>query len=196
MMRRAPTRDRRAAALVGTSSARARVRSAVFAIFVAAGCSAARPGASPTLAEVRWPAESEVDRGLIARLSPELRAQVESAPVPVLLPPALDYGRAKMTVEPAYYALSAPDDGVTIALQATKRGHHWDDVAPATGSHRLRGVGAFISKNEEIRTASWIENGVAYVLDVECERRLDLRCADDRYTVALIESLRFAGGHR
>jgi hypothetical protein len=60
----------------------------------------------------------------------------------------------------------------------------------------MRGVMGHVTVNEGIRAASWIEDGVAHALDLECAVAGDPRCADDAYLLGLIEGLVFAGGGR
>ena len=50
--------------------------------------------------------------------------------------------------------------------------------APAgTPAGTLRGVPVYVTENEGIKTATWIEKGTAYALDIECTSVRDQRCA-------------------
>jgi hypothetical protein len=160
------------------------------------GCSAGTPAAPAVVSRVTWPEASALDLDLRDRLPADLRAQADAAPVPVLLPRGLDYARAHLVVAPVFYALSAPDAGATVALQASKLAYPRDNVPPQAGNRALRGTRGFVTVNEGIRSASWLENGVAYALDVECADAADTRCADDAYLLGLVEGLGFVGGRR
>jgi hypothetical protein len=154
------------------------------------------PGAAASVEAqaIQWPAA--IEQATRAHLSPAARVAVARAPVPVLVPRAAPIAsRAKIVSEAAFYALSTSDDaGVTIALHASRVAYHQPDLAPMAGNATLRGVRGFVSVNEGIRTASWVENGVAYALDVECADPSDARCADEAYVVALAGSLAYVGG--
>jgi hypothetical protein len=158
-----------------------------------AGCTA-RPAPAVVAAGIRWPPASAVDHTVLDGLPPAVKEKVAAAPLPVLLPPRIDYGRAALIVEAEYYALSAPDGGVTIALQGSKLAYRWDAIPAQPGRRALRGGTGLVTVNEGIRTASFTENGVAYALDVECAAHDDPRCADDAFLTALVEGLAFVGG--
>lgn len=150
---------------------------------------------------VAWPAASSVDDGVIASLSREgerserdVRALVARSPVPVLAPKQLRLTTPSLVVEGEYFALTGRADGATVSLQGTRAAHRYEGIEPAKGSHDLRGTRGFVSVNEGIRTASWIENGAAYSVDVECADSRDERCKSDDFLLSVVAQLTFIGG--
>jgi len=154
---------------------------------------------------VAWPAANAVDdralqslitgataaRGTDAR---EIRALVSRSPVPVLAPRSLELTSPTLVVEGEYFALSGRLEGVTISLQGTRAAHRYEGIEPAPGNRELRGTRGFVSINEGIRTASWIENGAAYTADVECADVHDARCESEAFLLQLVGQLAFVGG--
>ena len=169
-------------------------------------------GAVSVRPAVAWPAASTIDdRPLVAlareraagngavesserRLS-EVRALVSRSPVPVLVPRDLRLATPTLVVEGEYFALTGRVDGVTIALQGTRAAHRYDGVQPVAGNRDLRGnLRGFVSVNEGIRTASWIENGAAYSVDLECADFQDARCQNDDFLLSVVTQLTYVGG--
>ena len=183
-----------------------------------AGCngntSAARdgehaPAVSTTSVTVRpavaWPALATIDDGALLSLSRsggrndrEIRALIARSPVPVLAPRELQLASPTLVVEGEYFALTGRADGATISLQGTRAAHRYEGVDPATGNRELsRGSGiarGFVTTNEGIRTASWIENGAAYSVDVECSESADARCHGDDFLLSIVAQLSYVGG--
>ena len=152
---------------------------------------------------VAWPAASSIDDRALSSLSGsvegatrdrEIRALVSRSPVPVLAPKDLRLTSPTLVVEGEYFALTGRADGATISLQGTRAAHRYEGVDPATGNRDLRGVRGFVSVNEGIRTASWIENGAAYSVDVECNDARDQRCKSDEFLLSVVAQLTFVGG--
>lgn len=156
---------------------------------------------------VTWPATDTADERTLLSLSDtakgerEVRASIARSPVPVLAPKDLRLESPTLVVEGEYFALNGRYQGTTISLQGTRAAHRYEGVDPVQGNkeiirgasseHRLR---AFVSTNEGIRTASWIENGVAYSVDVECADPREARCQGDELLLAIIAQLTFIGG--
>jgi hypothetical protein len=53
----------------------------------------------------------------------------------------------------------------------------------------MRTDGGFLTRNEDIWSASWIEHGVAYSFEVECDRRVVPWCDDEAEILGRVESL-------
>jgi hypothetical protein len=154
---------------------------------------------------VAWPSATSVDeralssvidaaqssRGIDPR---EIRALIARSPVPVLAPRDLRLGSPTLVVEGEYFALTGRVQGTTIGLQGTRAAPRYEGVEPVTGNRDLRGTRGFVSVNEGIRTASWIENGAAYSVDVECADAQDARCQSEAFLLSVVESLAFVGG--
>jgi hypothetical protein len=150
---------------------------------------------------VAWPAASSIDDGALASLSRngtktdrEIRALVARSPVPVLAPKDLRLASPTLVVEGEYFALTGRADGATISLQGTRAAHRYEGVDPASGNRELRTTKGFVSVNENIRTASWIENGAAYSVDVECSDVRDSRCQSDQFLLSIVAQLTYVGG--
>ncbi|MBX3204695.1 MAG: hypothetical protein KF764_06470 [Labilithrix sp.] len=145
--------------------------------------------------KVTWPA-AKVDARAFAALGESKRAAelASRSPVPVLAPTSVTFERPTFVVGAEYYALTGRVSGATIAIQGTRAAHRYEDIPPIAGDRTLRGVRGFVSINESVRTTSWIENGVAYSLDVECADPADTRCAEEAFALDVIEHLGFAGG--
>jgi hypothetical protein len=152
---------------------------------------------------VAWPAASSIDdRALVAlggdgtKTEREIRALVARSPVPVLAPKELRLATPTLVVEGEYFALTGRVDGATISLQGTRAAHRYEGIEPAAGNRDLRAgdIRGFVSVNEGIRTASWIENGAAYSVDVECNDFRDERCKSDDFLLTVVSQLAFIGG--
>ena len=145
----------------------------------------------------RWPAAATIDQAAHERLSLAARAAVARSPVPVLVP-ADPVWLASVAVfhagpDGAGYALAAHRGGLGLALHASRIATLVPGVGHFRGKHRLRGVDGFISANEGVRTAAWIEHGVAYSLDLECHDPDGPGC-DDEALRAAVEGLVYVGG--
>lgn len=154
---------------------------------------------------VAWPALTSVDDGALLSLSKsggrndrEIRALIARSPVPVLAPRELQLASPTLVVEGEYFALTGRVDGATISLQGTRAAHRYEGIDPATGNRELIRVGGtargFVTTNEGIRTASWIENGAAYSVDVECSEAADARCHGDDFLLSVVAQLSYVGG--
>jgi len=157
---------------------------------------------------VAWPAAASIDEGALLSLARsgdktdrEVRALVSRSPVPVLAPKDLRLGTPTLVVEGEYFALTGRVDDAssraTVSIQGTRAAHRYENVDPATGTRDLaRGatVRGFVTINEGIRTASWIENGAAYSVEIECSEHTDLRCKSDDFLLSVVAQLTFVGG--
>ena len=144
--------------------------------------------------EVTWPS-TPLDRQALAGLSTEAADQVARATVPALVVKRQGLLNAtKVVVKPRFFALSARHDGIIVSLHATATAHRYRHVAPARGSARVRNHAAFVTANEAIWSAAWVENGVAYSLEMECAALPDPRCDDASSLMDLTTALAYVGG--
>jgi hypothetical protein len=120
---------------------------------------------------------------------------LRAAGLPVLLPPLNAvwvsppvFGGAK-----GWYSLSASAQGYSYALQAS--GNSWTYTKPpvAKPTATVRGVPAVVTRSEGIVSVSWIEMGVAWALDIECEDEADTRCADATFATEQAAALVYVG---
>jgi hypothetical protein len=129
------------------------------------------------------------------RLPKTMRAQVDAAPIPVLVPAdaaLLELGT--LIVEKSYYAFHVRAQGVTVNVQGTRPSIKIEGVPPHPGNVPLRSGRGFVTQNEGIRTTSFVENEIAYSVDVECDDSKDARCASDRYVIEMTNGLAYVGG--
>ncbi len=198
-------------AIVGLSAPTARglFTAALLGLFAALGTTACNTPATPpgppddpaagqpqvVDKTVTWPAESLVDQDARLALTPSAREAIELSPVPVLAVAQSQLLRnAIITRGEAFAAVSSRDDGLIVSLHATARAHRYPGVKPASGPALVRGQAAFVTRNEQIWSASWIEGGVAYSLELECATLPDARCDDDNLLLQLAEALVYLGG--
>ncbi len=150
---------------------------------------------------ISWPDAWKVDDRALALLcrdgtksEQDTRALVARSVVPVLAPRDLALGSPTLVVEGEYFALTGRVDGTTVALQGTRAAHRYEGIEPSAGNRDLRGTKGFVSTNEGIRTASWVERGAAYSVDVECGNPRDRRCQSDDFLLDIVGQLAFVGG--
>ena len=161
---------------------------------------AAPRDASTKVVDIAWPPEASIDRAARAALAPESAAAIPQSPVPVLVPrdPAL-LARGVLMAEPNWYsfttdAVDAQGAKYHVVVSASRVTHQHADIPPARGPVRLRGTDAFVTRNEGIPSATWVEHGVAYALDVECSSPTHARCTGDDLLKSVVESLVYIGG--
>lgn len=129
-------------------------------------------------------------RALRDVMRPESRAALDATAVPLLLPNDLGVAAtAVVTSGERWVAASIAQGDHTVAIHATR-----ETMAPPQDPpvhrDRLRGVPATVTANEGVRVATWMEGGVAYMVDVECSRPSeDARCVEEGFIRALVEGL-------
>lgn len=160
---------------------------------------------------VRWPADEARDLAAYEAFEPGSRAAIDAAPVPVLVPgPELALDRREVMQGPEWAAFWGRHEGrwvpqaardaapvdvtVTITVHGSRMARVYPGVRPQPGPHTLRGVEAWITRNEGVWSASWVEHGVAYDLGLECAPVDAPPCDDQAELEALVEGLRYAGG--
>ena len=151
---------------------------------------------------VEWPARDAVDAEALARLSPAARTAVAGSRLPVLVPRRADVAeRAQLVVRENFYAASSrmtegETSGVTINVSATRVTHRYANIPNVKAPERVRSERpAFVTQNEGIWSVTWVENGLSYVVEVECDRPSeDARCKDASFVRGLADDLVFVGG--
>lgn len=143
---------------------------------------------------ITWPSADAIDARALEGLG-DARSQLSRSPVPVLAPSSdLRLERPTVVVEGEYYAITARVTGATIGIQGTRVAHRHEGIDPHPGNRALRKGKGFVTVNEGIRSASFIENGAAYTVDVECASASDARCQSDAFVVELVSRLAYVGG--
>ena len=150
---------------------------------------------------VHWPEAETRDLAAYEAFDASSRAAIDAAPVPVLVPgPELALDRRQVMHGPEWYAFwgrrESSEAEVTITVQASRMARVLPGVRPQPGPHTLRGQEAWVTRNEGIWTASFIEHGVAYDVGIECAPVDAPPCDDQSELEALTEALRYAGGRR
>jgi hypothetical protein len=145
--------------------------------------------------QVTWPARERLESDVLAGLTATAARVVPSSTLPVLVPrqPEL-LAAAVLMVRPRWYALSTRSSGLTVSLHASGSAHRYPHIGALGGNRALRGSAGFVGHNRGIWSATWVENGVAYALDVECAALPDPRCEDETELLALVEGLAYVGG--
>jgi hypothetical protein len=137
------------------------------------------------------PAPAELGSSPLDALDPPSRVAIDSSPIPVLLLPGEWNARSIVTSGRGFYAISARDGEVTIALHATDIVHHaGDGHADADRDQVVRDRPARVLVNEGIRSVTWEEGAVSYVVEVECFHPFeDPRCTEDTFVLELANGL-------
>lgn len=142
---------------------------------------------------VAWPEPARIDQGARASYGAELQARIDDAPVPVLAPPEAG-ARAVLSSGASWYALTVHGDGYLLHTHGSGEARVHPHVRTFEPTHPMRDGAGFVTRNEEIWSASWIEHGVAYSFEVECDRRVVSWCDDEKAFMARLESLVYVGG--
>lgn len=171
-------------------------RALVVGALLLAGCGSSEP--DPAEAHlVQGSAERPAARApgaAAAALDAESRAALARVPFRVLLLPARWAPRVMSVEGQRWVAQAAHEDGVHLSLHGTDVAHpdlRDDEVANLpTPTTLVRGVPAWITLNEQVRSAAWNEGAVAWSLEVECERPFeDARCTEEEFVRTLAEAL-------
>lgn len=149
----------------------------------------------------QWPPVAQIDAGVRDRASAALRAAIARSPVPVLMPADPSWlARAGLYVaedpQTFGYAFTATRDDGDGARHLSVQASRFATLLPHIGRVRGRPVRSgegFLSVNEGVRTASWIEHGVAYSLELECFDPEAANC-DDAALRELVAGLVYVGG--
>ena len=144
---------------------------------------------------VAWPDDTQRDDQARERLTAQTRVAVDDAPVPVLIPTGSALVESAVVTSGAHWAaVSMQAEGLHVSLQVSGQAKIYPHIKPVPATHSVRGLDGFVTRNEGIWVASWIEHGVAYDLELECADQAAPECADRDALMELAESLQFVGG--
>lgn len=144
---------------------------------------------------VQWPAAESLDTGVRDQLDQRFRDALASSPLPVLVPRNEEMLRnAELYKGEHWIAIAAKTDEVAVSLNASGLARVYPHISKTPLPHMVRGGEGLVTQNETIWSASWIENGVAYDLSVECIVPTMPQCQDSSYTEDLVSTLAFVGG--
>lgn len=145
----------------------------------------------------QWPQTTELAQEVRARAPAAVLAAVDRSPVPVLVPGDPSWlARAHMFVPEGPQAFGYAFAGTLaerhLSIHASRIATLVPHIGQVRGDPVRSGVGSF-SVNEGVRTASWIEHGIAYSVDLECFDPEAPTC-DDRTLRELVAGLVYVGG--
>ena len=134
-----------------------------------------------------------------AELTSRQREKVAASPIPVLLPG--DAGlreTAHLSVGAHWAAASMVGDGHTVYVQGSRGVHEVPSIELSAVGDELTRKPYSITRIHQILTISFERFGIAYHIDVECDRQMvDPRCTEDDYAIGLMEGLLVVrGGER
>lgn len=143
--------------------------------------------------QVQWP--RQIDADALAALPPGSRAALASAPAPVLVPPAAHaLARGTLVTGESWWAYSASRDGMTVAIQASTRARLHPHVGAFVPRDTVRDLPGRVQQAHGIWLLSWIENGTAYSLELECASPDLPPCQNDAAARSLAHALVNVGG--
>ncbi|WP_437776718.1 hypothetical protein [Sorangium sp. So ce1097] len=150
---------------------------------------------APVIAAVIWPPAASVDRSALAALPKTAARAARRSQVPVLVPSRRELLAAPVLVAKEHWtSFWAKTESISVSLTMTRLARRYPGIPRFQGTHAVRGAPALITANEGIWTASWIENGVTYALDVECASPEAPACASDALLRELASELVYVGG--
>ncbi|MFO0633451.1 MAG: hypothetical protein U0168_11430 [Nannocystaceae bacterium] len=141
---------------------------------------------------VAWPQASTLDADARAQLLASVGDRLDASPIPVLAPP--QSGRSTLSLGASWYALTVHGEGYLLHTHGSGEARLHPHVRVYEPTHPMRGGAGYLTRNEEVWSASWIEHGVAYGFEIECDRRVVPWCDDEREVQARLESLVYVGG--
>lgn len=152
-------------------------------------------GGEPMARVVQWPSPHSRDVQAYEALDETSRAAVDDAPVPVLVPSLDEHLDERRVMHgPRWAAFWGRREGLTVSLHASGMARVLPGVRPEPGPATVRETPGFVTRNEGIWSASWIESGVAYALELECTPLDAPPCDDESELLRMAEDLVYVGG--
>jgi hypothetical protein len=137
---------------------------------------------------IAWPDAASRDQIADARYATDVHATLARPAIPVLAP-AEPGDRVLATSGDTWYALSVHGDGYVLHTTGSSEARVYPHIRAVDPTHPMRTSGGFLTRNEGIWSASWIENGAAYSFEVECDRRVVPWCDDEAEVLQRVEAL-------
>lgn len=141
---------------------------------------------------IAWPEDTTTNQIARARYGAQVHDTLARPAIPVLAP-AEPADRVVATSGPTWYALSVHGDGYVLHTTGSSEARVYPHIRVAEPTHPMRVAGGFLTRNEDIWAASWIENGAAYSFEVECDRRVVSWCDDEAAVLQRVEALAYIG---
>ncbi len=176
---------------------------AVLAVLVPPGCQPAAPAASAAPVAIGGasplaPAQPRVVHAQatqavdLVALNETQRAAIRRTRVPVRLPADPRLARAAfLTSEANWFAASIKDGDVTITIEANRTAIEAPEITAAFAGYAVGTRAApRIGHNELIIEAAWLEDGVAWSLEVEClHPDTNPRCVETAFVRSVVAGL-------
>jgi hypothetical protein len=137
---------------------------------------------------ITWPAEAERDVLAESRYAADVHATLARPRIPVIAP-AEPTTNVVATSGDTWYALSVHGKGYVLHTTGSSQARVHPHIRTTEPTHPMRKDGGFLTRNEDIWAASWIENGAAYSFEIECDRRVVQWCDDEAVVLQHVESL-------
>lgn len=153
------------------------------------------PALPLVISTVTWPAAASLDRGALEALPRKAAHAAMKSQVPVLVPRRRELLASPVIVTRQHWtSFWARTEDLTVSLTMTRLSRKIPSIPPFRGAHFVRGKPALVTVNEGIWSATWIENGVSYALDIECASPDAPSCASDALVRELAAELVYVGG--
>lgn len=145
--------------------------------------------------EVDWAEAQQFGRLDPAKLPVTEGAKLDAIRVPVLaFGDDARLGKALLTHNENWYALTATHDGVTMTVHGTRNAV----VVPGMeipAAAREAADNYVLTRAHGVVTVTWRAFGLSYGLDVECQKPMeDPRCTQDEFALQVAEQLGVIGG--
>lgn len=144
---------------------------------------------------ITWPADDAVAEAAHARYDATAQAAIARAPLPVLAPPD-PLERTTITVGAHWYALTGYGEGYSVHIDGSAAARVYPHIKAFERTHPMRAGDGFLTRNEGIWSATWIEHGAAYSFEIECDARVATWCEDEAEVLARLEALVYVGGEQ
>ncbi len=142
----------------------------------------------------QWPDDAVIDEWVVTMMPPVSAATLDELTLPALVSTRPGFARTTQVMPGRrWYATWSQHEGLTVTLNASGEARVHAHVGPFPGNERVRGVDAFVTQNETIWSVAWIEHGIAYDLNLECESPTMPECQDSEFAMELAEDLAFVG---
>jgi hypothetical protein len=131
----------------------------------------------PTAGSLEGTSQSKPSSGLTVLVPEEMTREESTQP--------------GFAVSDSHYSLTRRDERTTLSLTGSvvNRDEAAIETPPRAPAGVLRGVPVYVTENDGIKTATWIEKGTAYALDIECTSAKDTRCTSPDYIMSVLKGL-------
>lgn len=142
----------------------------------------------------QWPTDDEIDESVISMMTSSGRSAVDDLSLPGLVLRRHEFASTtKVMPGQHWYATWAKHDGLIVTLNVSGEARVYPHVKPFEGSERVRDQAAFVAQNETLWSVTWVENGIAYDLGLECESPTMPQCQSGAFAMGLAEDLAYVG---